>query len=207
MTIAFKHLSNLEERSVNQMKPVRTFIAINLSSSTRDAAESIMGDLAQCGDAVRTVHRENLHITLKFLGEIQIEETVNVCRVVTQAALMTPKFSVVASGTGAFPDRERLRVIWWGTTEGSEQLDALHDLIDQGLSNLGYPGETKKYHPHVTLARVRSRELDADKLRAVMDKYAEEPSVEFLAEEIVVYSSFLGPDGPRYEVVGRSPLA
>ncbi|MFL2871470.1 MAG: RNA 2',3'-cyclic phosphodiesterase [Pirellulaceae bacterium] len=189
------------------MKPVRTFIAINLSESARDAAESIMDDLERCGDAVRTVARENLYITLKFLGEIQIEETVKVCKIVTQAALMTPQFSIVAAGTGAFPDRERLRVIWWGMEEGSEQLGALHDLIDQGLSNFGYPGETKKYHPHVTLARVRSRELDADQVRSVMDRFREEPSVEFLAEEIVVYSSFLGPDGPRYEVVGRSPLS
>ena len=188
------------------MKPVRTFIAINLSTSARDTAESIMDELDRCGDAVRTVHRENLHITLKFLGEIPIEETVNVCRVVTHAGLMTEKFSISASGMGAFPDRERLRVIWWGIDEGNEQLGALHDLIDKGLSQLGYPGETKKYHPHVTLARIRSREFDPDQVRQIMDRYDTTESADFVADEVVVYSSFLGPDGPRYEVVGRSKL-
>lgn len=130
---------------------MRAFIAIKVPENEKIGR--LIADLKKVG-GLKTVEPGKIHVTLKFLGEISEKQASEI-----GAFLETLKgfgsFAINVKGVGAFPDEREPRVIWAGVE--SEKLPALNELVENGMSELGFARERRTYSPHITLARVKSR--------------------------------------------------
>jgi 2'-5' RNA ligase len=188
--------------------PLRTFIAVAASPQVRQAALTLMNRLRRSDNArdVKWVAPDNLHWTLQFLGDVDELDIPEVCQAVSNAALEVEAFELEARGAGAFPSADRPRTLWLGAGQGAKELCALQTAIERRLKKRGYRGEERRFVPHITLGRAgrkgRPQSL-ADELAALANYEGGHMHV----DEVTVYSSQLGRDGPAYEVLARAPLA
>ena len=121
------------------MSRLRTFVAIETSQEVRGHAAKLIERLRGAEAKVKWVAPENMHLTLKFLGDVPAENINNVCRAVQEAADLHGPFPVDCQGAGAFPDAKRPRTIWMGVREPLEAIRALQTSVDQQLQKLGQP--------------------------------------------------------------------
>ncbi|GAB6164671.1 RNA 2',3'-cyclic phosphodiesterase [Thermostilla marina] len=186
---------------------IRTFVAVDLDPAIVDGAGRAIARLRTSGADVKWVRPENMHLTLKFLGDVDARDVYDVCRAVQQAVAELPPFTVQVDGLGAFPTLDRPRVVWMGITEGGPQLIELADRVEQALVPLGFRREARKFRPHITLGRVRGGG-GAIRFLADMLRKNERYEVGMTAvDEVVVYSSDLQPEGPVYKPLGHAELA
>lgn len=187
---------------------IRTFLAIRLANPVIQKLQSLIGDLKRLDIDLKWVAPENLHITVKFLGEVQLSDTAEICRVVAAATAEHERFKFETSGFGAFPRLERPRTFWIGVDEGRQQLVNLIESIDVALGELRFPLESKAPHPHVTIARTRREVQGLERLLKRIQSLEGELSMGLSpCNEVIIYSSELRREGPVYEVIGRAPLA
>jgi 2'-5' RNA ligase len=184
----------------------RTFIAVAASPEIRRAAGKLAELLCPAAGNVKWVAPENLHWTLQFLGEIDILETHAVCAAVSTAAAEIEAFQLECRGAGAFPGPDRPRTLWLGAGAGSQAMVALHGAIQKKLDRLGYRGEHRRFVPHLTLGRA-GRSAPPRSLIRELATLAEYDAGTMLVEEVGVYSSQLGPEGPTYELLAHAPLS
>ena len=131
---------------------MRTFIALNLPSRERQRIHRAVRVLREGGLPVRWVEADNLHITLKFLGEIRPERVAEVEASLAGVASATQPFTLMLEGFGAFPTLRRPRVIWMGA-QASPELRCLKQDLEWALAECGFEAETREFHPHLTLGR------------------------------------------------------
>ncbi len=152
------------------MDAIRAFIALELpdeirqkidevSHALQDRCTELGGDKAR--HAVRWVPASNIHLTLKFLGEVSTANIQSIARMLKAEAATQPPFNVVVGGLGAFPNAKRPRVIWIGS-HAPDNLLALQKAIESGSSALGYPTEDRPFSPHLTLGRVSQSAAPSD---------------------------------------------
>lgn len=134
---------------------VRVFIAVPLDPELRDAAAGLRRRLNATADLLRWVPPGNLHLTLKFLGEIAERRLAKVTEAVRDAARRSQPFTITLTGAGAFPSSRRPQVVWVGVREGSEALVALVRDLDAALQRLKFPREKRPFRPHLTVARAK----------------------------------------------------
>jgi len=187
------------------MKKLRAFLAVPISAELRNAISKQVQQLATVSPAVRWTDPDGLHITLKFFGEIEELETVEISRCVQRVTAEHAAFEVDVAGFGAFPAIDRPRTLWAGIQQGSDQLSALQADLENALSDLGYKAETRRYHPHVTIGRVRDKVGMSD-LSSALERLADEPLGIAAVEDIVFYSSELRRSGAIYTPLATSPL-
>ena len=188
------------------MRPLRTFIAIELKPAVRTRLERLVERLRVAGAAVKWVEPSRLHLTLQFLGNVEADAITGVCHAVQDAARDIPPFSIHLIGTGAFPQLDRPRVVWIGCQEGADQLAAVYARICQATGALGFPAETRPFHPHVTLGRIRRHGREIAQLSALIEKHASFDAGSQPVTEIGVFSSSLKRQGPEYTPLCRAPL-
>jgi 2'-5' RNA ligase len=144
------------------MNAIRAFIAIELTEELRHELDLVTRQLQeQCvaagGEAarksVRWVPASNIHLTLKFLGEVSIANVQSLARMLKTEAMHHVPFDVEVTGLGAFPNVRRPRVIWVGS-EAPANLTALQRAIEAETRALGYPAEERPFSPHLTLGRI-----------------------------------------------------
>jgi 2'-5' RNA ligase len=183
---------------------VRTFLAIDLPGRQRKILEEHQGRWKSARADVRWIHPSNMHLTLKFLGEIHestIESVIAVCK---EACCLRRSFSLFLNDTGVFPNLRRPRVLWIGIGGEADILCELQDSIETALEKKGFPRESRVFKPHLTVGRIRSpRKLPQLLEIFVKDKIVIEP---FTAEEVIVYKSQLTRNGPLYSPLARCPL-
>src|SRR5262245_51286773 len=188
------------------MARLRTFLAVELPAGVRARCVELQEELAGPAGGVKWVEKENLHVTLLFLGDVSDRDVIDVCRAAAKACAGVAPFPVVVEGVGAFPNARRPRTIWAGITTGAEELVALHDALGAPLLALGcYRREERRYTPHVTLGRVKGDRPD-DRLTAALEAQAEWRGGEGEVSEVLVMSSQLTPQGPVYSVMSRARL-
>jgi 2'-5' RNA ligase len=188
------------------MARLRTFIAVELPKAIRDRMVALQQTLARTGTEFKWVERENLHVTLLFLGEVEDRVVPDVCRAVAGAVEELSAFPLTVAGAGCFPNPRRPRIVWVGVGQGTQELCTLHDRIEGPLLDLGcYRREERRYAPHITLGRVKS-DRPTEKLTAALAKEAGWQGGETLVKEVLILSSKLTPQGPEYTVLGRAPL-
>jgi len=185
---------------------VRTFVAVEISSESRKAAVRLIGRLRSAGADVKWVTPENLHLTLKFLGNVPAERLAEVCNVAEQAASAHAPFTLEMRGAGAFPNPSRPRVIWLGTQAGSQQLTALAEAMEKRFEKLGFRREARRFHPHLTLGRVRRSGPAIGALARLLAEHADFDAGQCEIQQVVVFSSQLTRNGPIYEPLGRVVL-
>ncbi len=168
---------------------------------------SLQETLARTEAEVKWVERENLHVTLLFLGEVDERDLPAVCKAVADVAGRTLAFPMSVERASCFGSPRRPRTLWAGVGEGTQALCTLHDALEPPLMELGcYRREDRQYTPHITLGRVRS-DRPADKLAAALAKNAGWQGGETLVREVHVMGSELTPQGPVYTVLSRARLA
>ena len=183
------------------MEQIRAFIAVELPPAVREAVESVVRELRSgIGDGVRWVRPEGVHLTLKFLGDIDAGSVPAVSRAMAQCAASAAPFDLFLEGVGVFPNARRPRVIWIGLGGALEPLLALQHSIDRELEGLGFARERRPFTPHLTLGRVRDGVL-ASQVRGVSEAVAAttvERRAELSVREVSLMQSDLRPSGAVY---------
>jgi RNA 2',3'-cyclic 3'-phosphodiesterase len=184
---------------------LRTFVAVEMPGPVRQALEELQSALKQLKIRASWVRPENIHLTLKFLGNIpagHVPSVGDVLRVVAQAH---GRFSLAAAGVGVFPGIRRPRVIWVGLTGRPDALRRLQQDLDGRLALLGFPRDEKPFRGHLTVGRFRPEGLPGPVADAVK-RYAAATFGTVAVEEIVLLQSDLRPEGPLYTPLAREKL-
>ena len=181
---------------VAAMERVRCFIAVDVDDPPiLSGLLSVQEEMARLGCDVKLVERENIHLTLRFLGEIPPGLVEEVKKALDK--LSGEAFDMRLQGLGAFPTPARPRVVWVGVAEGAEQLKALHAQLNTLLKPLGFPPEKEAFVPHITLARVKSsRNLSS--LAGLIRSLADRDFGVQRVEQVKLKRSVLTPKGPVY---------
>ena len=175
---------------------MRLFAAVPLPDPARTQILELLGKLRGDGWPVRWVHDEGLHMTLKFFGEVAHDRLDVIGEALRYAASGAGALGLRLAELGAFPSRNRPRVLWVGI-EGPPALELLQDRIERGSEAIGFPPEGAPFQPHVTLGRVREgQRLPPQGLETHANGFER---VSFVANELVLYESVLTTGGPRYE--------
>ena len=186
-------------------KNIRTFIAVEVTPTIRSRLVAMQRELASTAQEVKWVEEDNLHVTLKFLGQVDEREVHTVCRLAQEAVAGQDPFEMTVAGIGAFPNANRPRVIWAGVTAGGPELIRIHANLEQALRAQGYPREDRPYTPHITLGRIRQITPNSQ-LAAALEQHQDWEGGHTLVREVLVMASELGSDGPHYTVMGRGRL-
>ena len=189
------------------MARIRTFVAIEIPSKVRTRAASVANGLRTEGDPFRWVEADNLHLTLKFLGEVEDRDVYQICQSVKRVAAELSPFSVEISGVGAFPKLEKPRVVWLGVDEPENHLESLFAVLEDAMADHGFPREPRKFKPHVTLGRLRQGRRSPADMASQIRRKIEFKAGDVPVSELVVFSSELTSAGPLYTAMGRAPLA
>jgi len=184
---------------------MRVFIAIDIDEKIRAALNNLQQQVRgkvdiKKGD-VKWVNPQNIHLTLKFLGEIQDGKVVEVCDVVEKVAGGHKSFELDIQTVGCFGGRSA-RVLWVGADKGSENLLQLQKDLEQQLALAGWPKEKRKFSGHLTLCRVRNPRAGV-KLAALSEDYRDFKLGIISADSVSVYQSQLRPTGPIYTLLGN----
>ena len=185
---------------------IRTFIAIEIPDGIRAEANRAVDVLAQDEAAVRWVEPEGMHLTLVFLGDVLDRDTHSVCRNVADAVNGHKSFLLDCTGLDAFPNAERPRTIWAGVRGDIESLEQLHRSIQDGMADLGFPPEARRFQPHITLGRLKRGRRISQPCVDALSQFAETPFGTLRVEQVVVYSSELTKEGPIYTPMSRARL-
>ncbi len=192
------------------MSVLRAFIAVNISPEIFNKLEVISRDLQQGlkGVPVRWVPVNNIHITLKFLGDVSISNLDVLKKIIEVESASHLSFEISAGELGAFPSVKRPRVIWV-SVQAPPELTALQRGIDNETARLGYPKEDRPFSPHLTIGRV-SRNAGPDDLRRISEML-NTYKVGFVGaariQEVHFYRSDLHPSGAVYTSLFSSSLA
>ncbi|HLS89020.1 MAG TPA: RNA 2',3'-cyclic phosphodiesterase [Sphingobacteriaceae bacterium] len=186
------------------MTAVRTFAALPISP---EAAQALAGVRARWGrdlPMVRWVAPANYHITLQFFGDVEQPVLAELRSALGESLAGAAAFTVELAGLGAFPSPAAPRVLWAGCRQGSRELADLARRVAEAGASVGLSLQDRRFHPHVTLARLRRPQPEAwTRLAAA----AEQVWGRWPAAQVNLYSSRLTPQGPIYKIIDRWPLS
>ncbi|MDX1944827.1 MAG: RNA 2',3'-cyclic phosphodiesterase [Pirellulaceae bacterium] len=190
------------------MPRIRTFVAVELSPQVKARAKELIGKLRGAAATVNWVRPEEMHLTLKFLGDVPDTDTPDICRVVAAAVADFEPFEIVCRGAGAFPTAEHPRTLWIGIRDGAEELTRLQGAIDDALKReLGFAREPRRFQPHLTIGRVKHEPPEAaGELARLVAEQAEFDGDLAAIDEVVVFASYLDRRGPRHEALATAGL-
>ena len=183
---------------------MRLFIAVPLPESVKLLLETTARMLAQGlpHGAIRWVRPQQMHLTLRFLGETAVSQLPSLQEQLTQLTSQHPSFVLQLNGIGVFPSRKKARIVWAGLGGEVAALQALQAGLAARLLNLGWPQEKRPFRPHITLGRVK----DASKVQQ-MRLDVELGSLEIRVTAVHLVQSELRPSGAVYTVKQIAKLA
>jgi len=187
---------------------MRAFIAIELPQNIKNTIGRLQTKLKASSAGLKWVDPSNIHLTLKFLGDIDEKSKDGICTLLKEICGRTPLFTIKLQGLSAFPSIQSPRIIWIGLSQGHDQLKAIVDQIENSLRKYGICNETKPFSWHITIARVHSQKnvqyLTRD--MAKMERESMQEFREFQAGNITLFKSTLLPQGPIYEIIQQTNL-
>jgi 2'-5' RNA ligase len=181
---------------------VRTFVALELSDRLKEGILALAEEFRARGVRASWAKRPTLHLTLKFLGDVEESELPEVVAAVARASSGVSAFDLETVRLGAFPSPRRPRVLWVGVRP-CDELFALHEGLEDELSELGFQRERRRFHPHVTIGRIRDPR--AESVQTILDELVA-PEERVVVEEVRVMRSTLRPEGALHELVEAVPL-
>lgn len=173
---------------------MRVFIAVFPPSEVQRTAERATQTLKGVRDAVSWVRADNLHYTMRFLGELDDAAVERAKLAMTKAAAAQPRFGAALGGFGAFPTAKKARVLWVGMLQGAEPMRLLATALDHELHAQRFERADDAFEPHLTLGRVRT---PSDWTTRLID--AQMPEARFQVDRLWLVNSTLGAGGSRYE--------
>ena len=187
-------------------RPVRSFIAIDLSDRARRQIESFIQELRKSEAQVGWVRAEGIHLTLKFLGNVAPGLIEEIKPLLIRVASQTSPIHIEPAGCGAFPAMKSPRVIWVGLRGQIGPLSELARQVETALVQLGFKPEDRPFKPHLTVGRVRGR-LRLQALQEILLAHQDFTVEPFDASQVVLYKSELRPDGARYTPLFKAPFS
>jgi len=181
------------------MSKFRGFIAIDIYAFSR--LVEFEKEIEKTGANVKLVKPENVHITLKFLGDTEEEQIDEIERIIKDAVKEINSFHIQLKGAGVFPNQNYIRVIWIGIEHGEEIATIAHK-IDGQFSRLGFKKEKRGFSPHLTVARVKSAK-NKEKLLRIVEKYKDVEFGDIEVDSIKIKKSDLTQKGPVYTTLGE----
>ncbi|MFM8874530.1 MAG: RNA 2',3'-cyclic phosphodiesterase [Anaerolineae bacterium] len=191
------------------MNQIRTFIALDFPLSILDSIEQQTKRLRQTlgNDVIRWVLTHNMHLTLKFLGNVPVSHLEFLKQMLAQATDSITQFDLQIGGVGSFPNSNRPRVLWVGI-HAPALLSNLQKAIEEGAKRLGYEKEERPFSPHLTLGRVRQG-LDGKDLQKISNALS---SIQLgkigiaRVDSVHIYKSDLNSEGSVYTKLFSTPL-
>lgn len=188
---------------------MRTFIAADFPPEIITKIEKITAYLKQQlpGRALKWVATDKMHLTIKFIGEIQNNKIAQVNEIMTHTLKSQPSFEIGIQNLGTYPHIHNPRVIWLGITQGAP-LVTIHNRLDRALEELKIKSDRREYSPHLTLARVR-RDTDRNFIKEISDTLSQfkvDSLGTITISKITLYKSKLTSEGPEYTPLHVVPL-
>jgi RNA 2',3'-cyclic 3'-phosphodiesterase len=177
----------------------RLFIAIDISDEARRAAAAHIEALRRSYPRIKAswVRPENLHITVKFLGDTPESRIAAIVAALGEAAGESTPFEIQLSGTGNFGKR----VLFIGTSDDGKGFDVVHQRVEAALERLGSKKENRAFRPHITIARIRDARGATELINAHNSE--ELPKMRLIADGLTLYGSTLGQGGSQYTTLAR----
>jgi 2'-5' RNA ligase len=184
------------------MSKFRGFIAIDIDSFPK--LKQFENEIKNTGANVKLVEPENIHITLKFLGDTNEDLTDQIEEIIKNAVKGKDPFEIQLKGAGVFPNQNYIKVMWIGIKNG-EKIGKITKKIDEKISEFGFGREKRGFSAHLTIARVKSAK-NKEKLLQVIEKYRDIEFGIFKVNSIKLKKSELTPKGPIYTTLKEVKL-
>ncbi len=180
-----------------QVSKFRAFIAVALPDSLKESLREVQERFKKVGGKVGWVRPAGMHVTLKFLGDVEEGMIPEIGGCMGRALGGRKAFTIGFSGAGVFPDLRRPRVLWVAAQEGAEELGEMAAALDPLLSEIGFDREKRPFRPHMTLGRIKVLG-DRERLAALIAEHRETDVGRMTANAVRLVESRLRPDGAIY---------
>jgi 2'-5' RNA ligase len=184
---------------------IRAFLAIELPDSLRVGLAQVQEELKRSRADVRWVPVGNIHLTLKFFGNVPEDEIDPLARAARDAAAETAPLQLQVTNAGAFPSPNAPRVVWLGLGGDVLPLTQLYYRLEKAFATLGYLPEGRAFNPHLTLGRVKSP-ANRERLARLLAKLPPVDWPPFTVKELILFQSVLSPKGSKYTPLKVIPL-
>jgi RNA 2',3'-cyclic 3'-phosphodiesterase len=174
------------------MSVVRSFIALDLPLQVKDVLSDIVCRISSQRDDLRCVKPANLHLTLRFLGDVDVDRLPGIGEAIRGVGRRCHPIKCALGPIGAFPKLTHARVLWVGLSGDLSGLNELHRAVETGVSGVGFAPERRPFKPHLTLARARREPV------SLSDSTEPGPEASFCLTHLSLYQSDLCPGGARY---------
>lgn len=175
-------------------KTIRAFIAIEMPAKIIDGLKEIQHELKDTSNKVTWVKPENIHLTIKFLGDIEADKIDSIAGLLEGAAAKSHSFDISVKGVGGFPTIDNPRVLWVGIEESNVNLFALYNNIEDALSAISFAKEERPFKPHLTLGRIKFLK-DKKGLRERIERFKDITLGQYMVDSICLFQSRLTPEG------------
>ncbi len=187
---------------------MRLFIAIDIDEKNMVAINDLQKQLraeanAKAGD-VKWVTAKNIHLTLKFLGEVEEDKLPEICQITEDVAVSYKPFDLSIESVGHFGGKSAT-VLWVGTSAETEELLQMQKDLEEKFASAGWPAEEREFSGHLTLARIKNPKAGF-KIAQLAERYKNFKIGTLAVNSICVYKSQLTPDGPVYTLLGNYKL-
>jgi 2'-5' RNA ligase len=192
------------------VEPIRTFIALELPTSVKSSLAQLQDSLKQYEHThVKWLHPDSIHLTLKFLGNIDPGIIPVLTDAISEAAGSSAPFYLNLGHLGAFPNMRAPRVVWVGLEGEIENLLTLQESVERSLSTLGFPPENRRFSPHLTLGRIREKATPGDRRRLgeAVHSLKTEATAPFKINVINLMRSILTREGALYSCLASVALS
>jgi 2'-5' RNA ligase len=181
---------------------IRSFISIDIPDELKNEVKALQELFRKCDADVRMTRPEAMHLTLKFLGNVEEKQIEEIKKILKEIALQTALINIKLNGAGVFPNQKSPRILWVDVIEKNGILGSLQKRMDAELSKLGFEKENRDFKPHLTLGRIRSQKGRERIVKLLEDVKDKELGV-FTAKDIKLMKSELRPEGSVYTELAR----
>jgi len=190
------------------VETVRSFIAIELPENLRTELEGLVSRLKPESRGVKWVNPQSIHITLKFLGDVAADRLDEITSALKVAACGVKPFNLTVGGLGVFPNPQKVRVAWVGVSGDMAILEKLQQRVEHNLDTLGFARESRKFTPHLTLARVRERvtPLERQEFGQLIDRASFKADSDIQVKAVHLIRSQLTSHGAIYSRISTVEL-
>ena len=185
------------------MPEIRAFLAIDVDDDLKPKINKVIKQFKQIDANIKYVDLVNIHLTLKFFGDIDIDGIDLLSQKISDVVSEFDSFKIKIKGCGAFPNNNHIKVIWVGLEEDFI-LKELHDKLDAEFKKLGFDGD-KKFSSHLTIGRMKSAK-NKNKIKSLIEEFSDVEIGEMEVDKIVLKKSTLKPSGPIYEDINKFEL-
>lgn len=184
---------------------MRTFIAIDLNEEIKANINQLIEKLDIGNPGIKWVEKNGMHLTLKFLGNISPEKSSSIQSSLEKAVGEFSSFPLILRGTGFFPPGKKIPRVLWVGIEKNESLQSLQARVEEEMEKLHFPKEKRKFHPHLTLGRVK-KNYGVEAVLKELQQYENADFGEMKVDKITFFQSALKPSGAEYTKLSEHSL-